>query len=330
MSKMFKRGDFVKTSLTVLGSLLLTAGVVGAATTISTNISTGGTLTVIGATAGYGAATFGATGTTTLAANGTVTLGGVLTSYSAGNFGSATIGATASTSISAAGVLSFPTASSTGLVKLNSLQLTNGATIGTVEAGALTIGGNATSLVLSPATSLSSTLGVTGLATLANSSTTGNTSLAGALWVGGNATTTAAGAISTQSSLTVAGDSSFVTASSTSLVKANSLKIGPGSTNTSLTGLIFGTCTLPSITLTASTTVYTDCTASGKDLTGYSVVMQGAGKVSTFNGLPDGVFISSASTTAATVIGIGVYNTGINGSQSFTAGTSILGYIAVK
>src|SRR3989344_5743574 len=45
------------------------------------------------------------------------------------------------------------------------------------------------------------TLAVTGLSSLANASTTSHVSIAGALWVGRNATTTAAGAISTQSTL---------------------------------------------------------------------------------------------------------------------------------
>ncbi|MFZ3043757.1 MAG: hypothetical protein WA058_01460 [Minisyncoccia bacterium] len=53
--------------------------------------------------------------------------------------------------------------------------------------------------------STTGTLGVTGVSTFTNSSTTQSATIAGPLWVGGNATTTAAGALSLKSTLTVAG-----------------------------------------------------------------------------------------------------------------------------
>src|SRR3989344_5968723 len=55
----------------------------------------------------------------------------------------------------------------------------------------------------------STTLGVTGVSTFTNSSTTQSATIGGPLWVGGNATTTAAGALSLQSNLSVIGNSTL-------------------------------------------------------------------------------------------------------------------------
>lgn len=87
-------------SLKVLGSAviaaLLMAGVASAATTITTSISTGGTLTVSGASTLTGLASLdGAASTTNLSTSGAVWVGGMATTTSAGAIstrGSLTVG----------------------------------------------------------------------------------------------------------------------------------------------------------------------------------------------------------------------------------------------
>ena len=98
MKKLINSKLLLQVIVASMVATLATAGIVGAATTIGSNINTGGTLTATGATTIYGATSIGGalTATSTLAVTGVSTLTGNL-------------------------ILS--TASSTGLVKVDSLQL---------------------------------------------------------------------------------------------------------------------------------------------------------------------------------------------------------------
>ena len=98
MKKLINSKLLLQVIIASMVATLATAGIVGAATTIGSNINTGGTLTTTGATTIYGATSIGGalTATSTLAVTGVSTLTGNL-------------------------ILS--TASSTGLVKVDSLQL---------------------------------------------------------------------------------------------------------------------------------------------------------------------------------------------------------------
>lgn len=183
-----------KTTRTVflgLAVIFVSAGIAQAATTISTNITTAGTLSVTDQT------TLGQATSTRFSA------------YSAYFGGSAT------STFSTAGALTLVAALS---------------------------GTSAT---------FSTTLGVTGVSTFSNSSTTQSATIGGPLWIGGNATTTAAGAISTQSTLTVG-----------TIASTSQLIVGGDATNGTLSGLVQGTCQLTATALkTASTTL--TCGATG-------------------------------------------------------------------
>ncbi|MBI5457527.1 hypothetical protein HY971_02260 [Candidatus Kaiserbacteria bacterium] len=136
MKRTFTLDQAVTMAISVIAGVFLVVGTVGAATTISTNISTGGNLTVSGTAS-----------TTLFSATGISYFGG-----------------TATSTFSAAGVLS-----------------------------------------------------AVGNTSLVTASTTGAVSVAGALWVGGNATTTAAGAFSTGSTISVSATSTLASTTITHL-----------------------------------------------------------------------------------------------------------------
>lgn len=242
-------GRMARTTLVALAVVFLSAGIVQAATTISTNVSTGGTLAVTGLSS------LGQASTTIFSATGVSYFGG-----------------TATSSFSAAGVL--------------------------------TAVGN-TSLV--------------------TASTTGAVSIAGALWVGGNATTTAAGAISTQSTLGVTGLSTltagFVSQASSTVVgavtvtgdttlastTATGMKVGQ--VGTRMTRIVSGYCVTGSITIPAtnasSTQTYADCTPSG----GTSIITSGDRVfLQATSSLPYYVVIQAASSTAGGLVNVGLTN----------------------
>ncbi|MFA6006689.1 MAG: hypothetical protein WC764_03115 [Candidatus Paceibacterota bacterium] len=347
MSRIFKRGDVLKTSLTVLGSLLLTAGVVGAATTISTNISTGGTLTVIGATAGYGAATFGGTGTTTISTAGALTAPSAIIIGTTSGYGVAAFGATGTTTIATNG-----NASTTATVLAKVLQITPGQSIDTTAAGSLSFGPtNMTSLLITPATTHigavsgygAAAFGATGTTTLGTdgtASTTGTVSVpslavtaggsidakaAGTLLIGGtNATTitigqsgqrvSLAGNATTTGTFGVTGNTILSTASTTGLVQVGSLQVNGGSPGTTINGIVFGTCDMaaaaaPAATSSASFT----CTQTGATTvtTSHRIFIMATSSI------PVNFRIAAASSTGAGTIGVDVVNSGIIAGTTF-------------
>ena len=130
-----------------------------------------------------------------------------------------------------------------------------------------------------------------------------------------NAATTIGENIVTAGTLAVTGASTFTgsigdiiltTASSTGLVKVNSLRVGPNSTESpTVAGMVFGTCnfksdvTLNISTLAASTT-YVVCGDATGVLSGDKVFVQAT------SSLPVNTFIIAASSAAADTISIRV------------------------
>src|SRR3989338_7285024 len=223
----------------------------------------------------------------------TVLLGLAVIFVSAGIAQAAT---TISTNIETAGTLSV-----TGVSTLTNASTTNSATV----AGPLLINGNATTtaagaltlqstLGVTGATTLSSTLGVTGVSTFTNASTTNSASIAGPLWINGNATTTGAGAISTQSTLNVLGNTTLASTTATTM------KVGQ--VGTGMTRIVSGYCVtastaLPASSTASSTPTFAECTPSG----GASVISSGDRVfVQATSSLPSYIILQSASSTSVT------------------------------
>lgn len=141
-----------------------------------------------------------------------------------------------------------------------------------VTTGTLTVGGNST---------LTGTLGVTGKTTLVYATTTA-VSLSGSLMVGGHATTTAAGAISTNGSLTV------------------------GTSGTALTGMVAGYCTIHDTLTVASTTTYMNCVSATGVVASDKIMVMATGS------LPRNFVIKAASSSTDAIINIALVNMGFN------------------
>ena len=218
MTKLINSKLLLQVIVASMVATLATAGIVGAATTIGSNINTGGTLTTTGATTIYGATSIGGalTATSTLAVTGVSTL-------------------TGNTILS--------TASSTGLVKVDSLQL--GITAITATGIELNYVAGVTSALqtqLDAKAALASPA-LTGTATFVNASSTGWLKTAtinsdtGTVDFGDDNITTSgnvdgidvSGIPTTYLALaggTMAGNLNLTTASSTGLVKVDSLQLG--------------------------------------------------------------------------------------------------------
>ena len=219
--------NVARLGLPVVLSVLLVAVGASAATTISTNINTGGTLDVTGATTL--SSTLGVTGKTTMV-------------YAS------------STGLSVSGALYMGTASSTGLVRLDSLNLTTalGAVYGGTGIDSSALSGVA--VVNAGVWSASSTIAV-------NRGGTGSTTLSGILK--GNGTGVIATAVAGVDYVLPSGNitgSAATAASSTLLANENTfsgtntfanatttaLSIGAGTAGTTIHNLIVGSCTLAS------------------------------------------------------------------------------------
>lgn len=120
-------------AIAVVAGVFLVVGTAGAATTISTNILTAGTLGALGVS------TFGATASTTISTAGLLVTPGATVNGTLGVIGIATFGATASTTISAAGLLTTPAASTTMLSCMGNCAFGGSATSTFTAAGVLTL-----------------------------------------------------------------------------------------------------------------------------------------------------------------------------------------------
>src|SRR3989344_303783 len=100
------------------------------------------------------------------------------------------------------------------------------------------------------------------------------------------------------------GDIILTTASSTGLVKVNSLRVGPNSTESpTVSGMVFGTCNFKTdetldISLAAASTTYLVCGDATGILSGDKVFIQDT------SSLPVNVFVIAASSTAADTISL--------------------------
>ena len=281
-------------------ALFAAAGIAQAATTISTNIVTAGTLSVTQLTA------LGQASTTMLSAR---------TAY---------FGGTASTTINAAGAVSMPStlsvtglatllggATTTQLTLLSGDTLTNNTASSTVVSGTLTVG---------------------------TASTTGAATVGGAFWVGGNATTTAAGAISTQSTLSVTSLATLLGGATTTqitLLSGDTIKnaaasstaisgavstggaLTVGASGNAVNNIEAGYCMTAAKAIAAtagtatSTLTYLDCTPytpAGVAITGLTA---GTSRVfiQATSSLPYYVYVQSASSSATNLINVAVVNT---------------------
>ncbi|OGF64175.1 hypothetical protein A2661_00315 [Candidatus Giovannonibacteria bacterium RIFCSPHIGHO2_01_FULL_45_24] len=207
-----------KQSITVaasgLVSVLMVAGIVYSATTISTNVNTGGTLTVSGASTLTGAVAVASStpsDTAMISVQGNVYIAGNLMNVSnitATGTLSVTGASTLTGAITTGSTLGVSTSTPFALVG-NSLAVQGSAYI----SGALVNVSNITAtgtLAVTGATTLSSTLGVTGLTTLGFASSSGISISTGAnsLMVSGTATTTgSSGQFATQGFIGAGGTS---------------------------------------------------------------------------------------------------------------------------
>src|SRR3989344_7347604 len=348
-----KSNNFFRVALSVFVSFVFVFAVTYAATTISTNISTGGTLTVTG--------TANVTGLTTLV-NATSTMLTV-----SGNTYLATTTLTSGSPLVLGTLTADPTGRTEGSVYYNSsskiIKLYDGSnwfTIGTTTSG-LTLSGQRLQLAdLNYYTTFGTTT-QSGLSvlTLEASSTaaipltlrgfTGQTadlflihnvagtdlfaidangnastsviSTTGSLFVNGNATTTPAGTLTLKGSLGVASSSPYVALGVTGTTTASAGMV-IGNIGTPINVFLFGTCTVNPddglIDSTGATT--TTCAATG--------VRSGDVISITPANLPGGAFLISASSTANDTIQVSIgAATSTNPSLTTYAGWS---WIAVR
>src|SRR3989344_3967520 len=86
------------------------------------------------------------------------------------------------------------------------------------------------------------------------------------------------------------------------LASTTALKVGDDSDVTTINGMIFGYCTLASVTVVATSTAQTHCTGA----TG--LIANDRAWVMATSSLPAGLVVSAASSTAASIIGVRVTN----------------------
>ncbi|MBI5457032.1 hypothetical protein HY969_04825 [Candidatus Kaiserbacteria bacterium] len=140
---------------------------------------------------------------------------------------------------------------------------------------------------------------VFGVVTMVQAATTISTNIS----TGGTLAVTGASTLS--STLAVTG---AATLSSTLAVTGASTLTGGvivGATANTVTDMSVGYCTIPTTTVTASSTAYADCTTSVTISTSDRVFVQAT------SSLPANFIIEAASTTAATTINLRILNTGM-------------------
>jgi len=162
-----------------------------------------------------------------------------------------------------------------------------------VTAGSATIGG---------------TLGVTGVTTMVNASTTQALTVAGATYLDGGLTMS-----TTKFSVNTSG-----------LASTTSFRVGGGPDVSTVSGLSFGYCNMPSVTVAASSTAYGICTPNtASALSSSSFVFAQA-----TSSLPAYFVIKAASSTAAGAISVEIANIGWIGSQD--TGRISLNFIGIR
>ena len=233
MKKLFNSKLIWQVVVASLVATLATVGLVGAATTIGSNVTTAGTLNVTGTNTLYGATNIGGaiTATSTLNVTGLTTLGNASTTL-------LTVGASDQLLLAPGSITD-----TSGAISFGNENLT---TTGTLAAGATTITGNLSTSAVFNFDSASSTAGGTDTLKVATiNSDTGAISF-------GNENLTTTGAINTG------------TASTTGLATLDSFKVS--STGSVVSGIRFGTCAVDPASIniaTSSTAMTTSCAATG-------------------------------------------------------------------
>ena len=154
------------------------------------------------------------------------------------------------------------------------------------------------------------TLSVTGLSTLLGGATTTSVTLLNGETISND----------TDGTITF-GASNTVLAGTAS---SSAIRVGTFSDST-VSGIIFGTCNLTTITVVASTTNYTTCNSAVGVTSAYKVFVQAT------SSLPAGLLIDSASSSAASVntISLRLVNIGWNGA-SIASGAISINFWAIR
>lgn len=279
-----KNARWLSMAAAVVAGVFLVTLAANAATTITTNISTGGNLTVSGTAS-----------TTLFSATGISYFGGTATS----TFSAAGV-------LSAVGNTSLVTASTTGAVSV---------------AGALWVGGNATTTAAG-AIATQSTLTVAGLSSLGQASTT--VFSAHTAYFGATATSsfTSAGVLTLQNEETISNSTNgTITLGATNMVlvgtaSTSAIKVGDEADVSTINGLIFGYCTAASVTVSATSSAMLSCTGATGVAATDRVFVQAT------SSLPDTFVIQAASSSAADTIQIRVFNMATS-TPSASAATGI-------
>lgn len=303
---------------TAVGVLAVT-GLVSAATTISTDVTTAGnvfaTSTIVATGAMQGYSTLGITGLASFTGNASSTGLSV--------FGKSFFGGSATTTIDSSGntlvagtLAASSTLQVTGATTLyNNLIIPAAYSLDTLAAGTLNIGTTTANLI--NIGSSAATTSVLGPVTVRAAGTI-DAGTAGALYIG-TSTANAIGIGKAGVTTSIAG-----LANSTGNASTTLLSIG-GSTGNTLNTVLFGFCTLAAVTVNATTTNGVACTgATGLDTTFTRVFVMATST------LPSGVTIQQASTTATATINVMLFNAGGIGNATISSSTVSLNYWAVK
>lgn len=301
-------GRTVRTVLLALAVIFVGAGLSQAATTISTNISTDGTLGVTGLSSlGQASSTmlsanrayFGSTATSTFSTAGVLTLIAALAQGSGG---------TATTTSFYGGILysdgsAYRQASSTAL-----LQWEPTAQLFTTN--------NASTTNLSVLTKASF-----------GSTATSSFNAAGALTLKGDLTLQNDEVISnsTNGVVSIGGASDVVKILGTASTSA--LKVGDEPAAPTINGMVFGYCSFANVTsFTASTTKYVDCTTTPTD----ALLATDRVFVQATSSFDSPFLIQAASSTGVSTINLRVLNTGFDGAEDTTLGGTSINFWAVR
>jgi hypothetical protein len=91
----------------------------------------------------------------------------------------------------------------------------------------------------------------------------------------------------------------------------SAIRVGDEASASTINGLVFGYCTIPATSITASSTNYADCASATGIISGDRVFVQAT------SSLPENFLIQAASSTAADTINVRIYNNGqISGTDT--------------
>lgn len=190
---------------------------------------------------------------------------------------------------------------STGDVFFNGFATTTAASGNFATKGTLTVTGTAD---------------ITGKTTVVNASSTRQT-ISDILMVNGFATTTSEGNIATKGTLNVTGLSTLGLATSTGVTVnglASTTQLVVGGNGSTMAGVIFGYCTIPTVTIQASSSDYADCSGATGVRSGDRVIAQAT------SSLPVSFVVTAASSTGAGLINVRIRN---NGDSTGTVATGV-------